>query len=638
MRFRGDFLRSESVKSWAAGLAMVFGLSFSSIGAAQSEVQGPPSGDSSAARGEGEAEITEPLPDAVEGTPSLDAGSPEETTALPPEVRIQKPPLDFCKLAPQEGVDHYQKQRVLLLDVEDSPSMKEAPEFELVQRGDKTVREPRSLVQRLDVFHHAREAFVTSLPLRRHYWVFAQGASHELFKTNARLSLDQVQTALGEDRFAVYSAACADWIVRPTMTRGDAAWKRTVHEETINGRKSTYSVWELDLTMNGGLQLFHREGDEFVQIAQLQGTSRGVSMSPTTYAQSTRWNNPETLAEVVSMRLPEDCGLPGSDEGQAFESCEGIVPAFEVPGVNVPGAGQGNGHYCQNLNARTDAQPAETERFALCRLRRAAEEAALDLQNEVKKLCGWKLFAGLVDVPGKRLKGIRLGHDEGVFQGQYYIAKERGSVCGTGKEIGWGRVQRVGVGGEKGVEDPSLVKFRVGNPAAGSYMEEHTLIGARIGVEPVAQFLLSKGALESSVAIGAAVRVGYDLSPIVGAFDEFWLVGGAAYLLGGSSENFLNFDLGLEGMSYLGGHLGFFYGAGFAYLTAKKGSLGGGLFGGGGRLGLDYAFSPEWSLRLMGEGKTGFGTVALRDSSGIPGFDAGSLASVSGSLAVTVTF
>jgi hypothetical protein len=224
--------------------------------------------------------------------------------------------------------------------------------------------------------------------------------------------------------------------------------------------------------------------------------------------------------------------------------------------------------------------------------------------------------------------------------------------CGDeSDEVAWGRIYRLGPGGATGFKDPSIIHFQAGDPATGVRMEELALHGLRFTLRPAAAVPLDKGKLKSSFAAGGIVDFGYDLTRFIPLLDELW-VDAEAGLLVGSDELFLPFGVHIETASYIADRLSLVGSIGAAFTIVSKSipvggnssatdiALSGTAVGMNVSAGVNYSIRPEWNLRFMLEGRSGFASTTLKNERKAPGLtvDAGHVLMPMASLSVSYTY
>ena len=593
-----------------------------------------------------------------EGPPSESAPSESAPSASEGERRnTDVAPMDFCSLAPKDDSEAYQIQRVLMLGVAKDDSLENGPEFEVIKVGDKTEKVPRTIFKEIDPFGHAREVLFTVFPMKRHYLILADPTPEEFVTSKQPFELDRARQLLVDDRLAAYSVGCTDWLVAPYMVRrGEATWTQVKREKTVKGKKVEYMAWDLSVAFDLRMEIFRRDGDGFVHHATIAGANGGLRAVTNRRAQTMAAGSWAQVQSSVSVGLPFDCPIPpvGADS-VAFSACGGVSIDYSVEGMSSMGLGQRAGPYCKDLDDSVQRGQDGMRDVAKCVLRQQMENATQEIQLEAKKVCGWRLFSGLHEVSGSKHRGVSMGKHEGARRGDYYIARKGGSSsnaqCIEGKEVGFGRITKLGPGGENGKAEPSLVKFRTGNPPVGTHMTEYAMHGARLGLEPTIWFPFLRGELRSRVAGGGVLRLGYDLSRLIPVFDEIWSVGGIGVLRGVGRETFMTYDVGIEINQYLFKRLSVFGSFGTGGTTAFKKVpnpvpdgedvlLSGGVFALYLRGGPEVVVRPDWHLRFLVEARSGLHRATLENEEDAPGEtrDGGHLLGLSAGLSVAHTF
>src|SRR5262249_41295049 len=148
---------------------------------------------------------------------------------------------------------------------------------------------------------------------------------------------------------------------------------------------------------------------------------------------------------------------------------------------------------------------------------------------------GWPLYCALQGTQDSL--GIACGREEGASRGDMYIARLRGSD-GKREDGGFGRIMKLGPGGDAGEKSPSSFEFRAGSAALGTEMYEHPQIGVVLGGRPQVGFLLFKGKLKTDLAYGGAIEGGYNASRFVSIGNEFWARIDTSFSVGSNGESF----------------------------------------------------------------------------------------------------
>lgn len=568
-----------------------------------------------------------------------DATDPQATAAASasgvPELDIA--PLDFCALAPKHSAGAFERQRVVMLDVAEDPTFDSAPEVEVVKRGKETVEVKRSVIRSIQPFEHAREVLMSVFPMKRLYLVLAPETPTAVFDDKKPISVASAQALLSTDLHVAYSVECADWLAVPYMTRGKAVWTQQEREKTVidgNGKSHIvkYRAWDVSVPLTARLEVYRRSGDAFVHHATLKARPQGTAAEDALH-----WDDPQDLHETVSVTMPPGCitsGMSRAEVAAALPRCGGNVPRISpAEGSPTLGGFVRGSHYCSNLDDVVRTGGANMPAIARCELRVSAEYLAVDLQLQGKRMCGWRLFSPLLDVPNSTERGVSMGAHEGAERGSYYVAYGTAGQGGCGddeQEQGYGRLTTIGPGGELGFEQPSIVHFQAGHPQSGVRMEELAMHGLRFGVRPAAALVLAKGDLESSFAAGALLEGGYDLTRFVGLLDESWIKADVGLLFG--DETFLPISVSFETASYVADRLAIFGDLGFALTVVSKSletgtfassnvTVTGSSFGGRVAVGLNYSIRPEWNARLIVEARSGFGSTTLKNEDKLPGFE-----------------
>lgn len=604
----------------------------------------------------------EPGLEGLDSKPEEAAVAQTEAEAVEDRRDTDVAPMDFCALEPKPDDDAYQIQRVIMLDVAEDPSLEKGPELELVQRGDKVEKVPRTIFQQIIPHEHAREVLFTVFPMKRHHLILAKATPDAVLASKQPLELDRAREMLAADRFASYSVGCTDWLVAPSMSRREAQWTQVKRQKTVVDAQGVsqqveYDAWDLSVKFDLRMEIYRRDGEQLVHHATIEGSNGGLRAVTNQDAQAMAAGSWPEIQGSVSVGLPFDCPLPAEGATSVgFSTCGGVSIKLMVDGPSAMGRGQKSGPYCANLDDSVSRGEEGMRDVAKCVLRQQVENATQEIQLEAKKVCGWRLYSELVAVPGGKKRGVSMGRHEGARRGDYYIARKSGSSanaqCVEGKEIGFARITKLGPGGEEGEASPSVVAFRAGNAPVGTHMTEYAMHGARLGLEPKVGFVFVKGDLQSTVVGGAVLRLGYDLSRFIPVFDEVWSVGGIGYLRGANRETYVTYDVGIELDQYVLKRWAVFAGLGAGgtsvfkkVANATEGATGDVLLGGGVfamyvRGGPEVVIRPDWHLRFLLEFRSGLHRATLDNEEDAPGqmLNGGPLLGLSAGISAAHTF
>jgi len=325
----------------------------------------------------------------------------------------------------------------------------------------------------------------------------------------------------------------------------------------------------------------------------------------------------------------------------------GVDLDVDLSTASPPGTDELDGKYCAKVDADVSRGAAAMQDVAACQSRVAMERSALAVKKHVKEVDGIRMFAPLLPPSqSSQLFGIALGRSEGVERGDAYVAFVPG-VGGKLQRVGFGRIQEAGPGGEQGDQAPSRFKFRQGDGEVGARMEEHPQIGVPLAIEPRLNFFLLKGALATRMAIGGAIEGGYNASKFVPVGDEVWGRACLSFLAGKDKETFATIELGPDVVRYLGGGLAARAGTGFAFVVAMKDAevvpgttekLTGSTAAAYLNAGLEYAFDPDWLLRVQAGYRQGVGSAKLENKAKTVAVDGGSLSAAQLGLLAGYTF
>ncbi|HEY3665526.1 MAG TPA: hypothetical protein VGL19_05975, partial [Polyangiaceae bacterium] len=468
------------------------------------------------------------------------------------------------------------------------------------------------------------------LPLPRLFVAFSRKAATPNLLTATTISGADAQAAAGDDDFLTYSLGCSDWLFVPSVERGDVTWRKVQKEKTVvvNGNSTTmkYLAWEVSAAWTTKVRVFQRVGSEFHYRTTFDG-NRGI-FGGAAVSMSTGSGEDEALHRYLSTWPSADCAVAESHDGQtgSVGQCSAVSPILTLDVTPAELAGPS----CENDGAVSGGLVAMAA-VARCAVVGAAGGAGKALAFAEKEF--WPVHAPLEARGEQRVMPV--GMLEGVHRGDYYIAHNE-----RREALGYARVTQVGAGGEA---SPSALKFKAGDPPLGSQMEEKPLLGVQFGLRPGALFLFSHGDLKSHYAIGGEATIGYDLTRYLSWSDEVWARVNVGYFHGSSDEGVLDLDLGFEGISYFGGGVSSVFGLGYSALVpsltrfdplvAKDVSYSGVSSGALARLGLEFAFSPDWDLAITAEGRYGAGNVQLKnDKQSTAKYDGGHMAAAGGFL------
>ena len=367
----------------------------------------------------------------------------------------------------------------------------------------------------------------------------------------------------------------------------------------------------------------------------------------------------EAIAEAKDQLRALSHADPGSlalNATVGLAACAGVDFTADLSTATAPGTAQLRSTFCKDVKDDVSLGATAMEAVARCSGRIAVEAATLDLQKHVKEIEGFRIFAklqALADHPERELYGIAEGQDEGVHRGDVYVAFVK-AADGSNERVGYGRIQSVGPGGPHGEDTPSHFKFRTGDAAPGTRMEEHPQVGVPLAVRPQVDYFVSRGDMKTSLAFGAALEGGYNASQFVPIGDEVWGKAFIGYAHGSGNEGFITIELVPEVVKYLGGGFAVYGTSGFTAVVAMKSIESGSTVNGqvvtsdktvsgmnfGAEIGggLDYSITPDWNARLSVAYRQGFYGTKLEDSSKSLSVDAGTLSLAQAGLSAGYTF
>jgi hypothetical protein len=594
-----------------------------SLIASQAAAQDSPSASPSAAQPPPGSEAAPTDSASTETAPppvaSLRAGAPSPDAAL-----------DFCALKPRGSEGSYQVQRVVFMNPLISSNVV-GPESET--DGNGNLLGQHTTLASINAGELTRLLFAADFPMQRLYTVYSPAPASASLFGKSQLAAAELAEVTGGDGFVSYSAACADWILVPTLRRSGGTWQKVKRKKTVivnnQSREIEYLAWNFSVGFDLELAAFKRSADgNFAKYKVI--TSAGVE------GMFARGGAPEPhsipLHQYVSTWPEPSCAIGQPVDGKAggIASCRALEPKLSAD--LEPSATRS---LCAGVD---DSVGSSMTKIAGCQVSNAMESAVRVLQLHAKQ-DPWGMFTQL----GPDLS-ISLGRREGAKRGDYYVAA---SADGRGSS-GFARIVSVGPGGEEGARSPSRLKFKSGDGDVGSRMKEFPLMGVRVGAHPAAMYLLSAGDLETTLGYGGIVSLSYDASSYISVLDEFWGRVDVGYLGGSGSETFVPIDLGFQAVSYVSSGLAVDLGLGFSALVASKKvsmtagqeeSWSGTSSGAFARAAASHAFSPDWDMALGVEARSGFKSATLKNDK-LPGVtvNAGNMTGALAMLSLAHTF
>ncbi len=535
-------------------------------------------------------------------------------------------PLDFCANRPDPKSLVYQRQRVVVLNPIVGSSTDE-PEIEINDNGDQIGT--HHVFQQVHAGELFRPALMSYLPLPRLFMAFSRKPAQASLLTATTISLAEAQAAAGDDDFLSYSLGCSDYLFVPSVERGGATWHKVQKEKTVvvNGTSTTvkYLAWDVNAKWTSQVRVFKRDGAGF-HFEQTFDTHLGI-FGDTAVGMSNSFGEDQARHRYLSTWPTAECnaGAPSDGVAGSVGRCNAVEPMLTL-GISPAELA---GPSCDNDGA-VGGGPAAMAAVARCAITGAGNGAGKAFAFQEKQK--WAIHAPLAARGEERV--IPVGVPEGVHRGDYYVA--------AGKPGGYARVSRVGQGGDA---SPSALRFKAGDPPLGTEMEEKPLLGVQFGLRPGALVLFSRGVWKSKFAVGGEATLGYDLTRFLSWSDEVWTRVNVGYFAGSKEGGVLDIDAGFEGINYFGGGVSSIWGIGYSALipsltrfdpvVAKDVTYSGVSSGALARLGLEFAFSPDWNLTLTGEGRYGFNKADLKnDKESTAVYDGGHLAAVGGFLYV----
>jgi hypothetical protein len=509
--------------------------------------------------------------------------------------------LDLCALKSHAPEGTYRIQRVVVVNSLVDSNVVD-PETETDAKGNAVGQ--HTTLASIKAGELTRLLFAAGFPMQRLYTVYSPALATAALFDKGGLTAADLADVTGGDGFVAYSAGCADWVLVPKIARSSAGWRKVKKKKTVvqgnTTREVEYLAWDFSVGFKLDLALFKRGGDgSFAKYKVLsndgvEGIFAGGGAA-----------EPHSIPfhDYASTWPDASCSIGQPEDGRAggIASCQGLEPKLSAE--LEPAAASS---LCQDVD---DAVGSSMAKIAGCGVANAMDNAVRVLQLHAKQ-DPWGMFTSL----GPEL-GISLGRREGAKRGDFYVAASR---TGHGAS-GFARIVTLGPGGEDGSRYPSRVKFKTGDADVGSRMTEFPLMGVHVGAHPAFMYVLANGDLDTHLAYGGVVSLGYDASSYIPLLDEFWARVDLGYLAGTSSEAFIPIDLGLQAGTFVASGLTLDLGLGFSALVVSKevktsaaaeswSGVSSGLFA---RAALAHAFSPDWDVAFGLEARSGFSNAKL---------------------------
>jgi hypothetical protein len=537
--------------------------------------------------------------------------------------------LDLCTLGTVSDGTSSVRQRALVL----GPAG-----FERLD-GDPTLA-------RVGAARHAGEAFLAGLPLDRMAQVVTTITADPAWLSREQISTTELSTYLlasnapalvgGADRgpqeraLAAYSAGCADWLFIPVIDSASWSWQwfdppttklALIHDGPLvqpNGTNPLMRGTAMmlpDITFEGRVGAYHRDGESFVRIAVVSaGSAHDIGMPD---YPPVNWGN--GIPDFLSAIPDASCVVGTPHDGTRGLQCSGVLDGDYIS--------KGKNEF--SLGVCTSRNLDNPEVWIACITRIEAEKVAGGVQKKLRKLRGINLFDELRQHEGR--PAIRIGRHEGVKVGYgFYVPDEHGGMAAYFK------VTEAGPGGVDGQLDPSILKNRFGGTPIGARVYEYphsnlylaprleggVLAGmsepTMITAGPAAGQTIAFPSWTAGVALGAA----WDFSGAVGSPE--WRTMAEVHALAGATSStrvgMLLIDWpSIEKGFYVGPRLKAFASLalawGWVWLSANESAVGsvdgsgatltfggdlsqGRMLGASGTLGLELMINPDRLLRL----------------------------------------
>lgn len=525
--------------------------------------------------------------------------------------------LDLCVLGERSDGTASVRQRALVL----GPAG-----FERLDRD--------PMLRQIDAAGHARQAFLSGLPLDRLAQVVTTMPPDPAWLARERLSVAEISTYLAtawgpaiaggaerapqERALAAYAAGCADWLLVPVIDWASWSWQwfdpptnklsllldgPPVPPDGTSPLMRGTAMLLPDIAFTGRIGAYHREGDSFVRVAVVSGGSeRDVGMPDYPPAD---WGS--GVPEFMSAIPDASCAIGAPRDGAPGLRCgPGVLDgAFLSKGTNEFSAGVCR---ARNLN--------NPEVWIACIARLEAEKVAGGAQKKLRQLRGLNLFAELRERGGE--PSVRIGRREGVKVGYgFYLPDERGGMASYFK------VTEAGPGGTGGELAPSILKNRFGPTPIGArvyeYPHSNLYLAPRLeggiltGMSGPSTGSFGQEVVFPSWAAGVGLGAAWDFSGTVGSPE--WRTMAEIHLLGATTSSarlgLLLIDWpSIEKGFYVAPRLKAFASVALAWgwvwastaesvIDTVNGDYAEGrLFGVSGVVGLEYMLDPDTLLRL----------------------------------------
>ncbi len=559
--------------------------------------------------------------------------------------------LDFCALKPRVDATRFVKQRVIVFAVAGADALTDNDAVKSVE-GPQLVREVFSARFPLDRFHNVVASFDG-----KPEWAVASSVSlDDLAAVLAPQGDEQLSDDEKREReFVRYSAACADYLVFPTIESHEASWSEQ-EVQTKNGGKKKVRVLTVKLT--GAVGIFKRDGSTFNLVQTIrESVPGGLDFATDAVAGSIPDVNVDLHAAGMNLVAgtaksvlhlpPYISAIPNAAcvlTGAARDGVAGLAKCAKQGAGSATLAASTLDERASDVckEATDEKTPKQRQQVAMvtCEVRSRAAQLARSLQKAARNVEGWKLFAPLQrGIEGDpEADALSLGREEGVKIGYGFWA-----LSPTREELAYFKVTDLGPGGEVGIGRPSTLNLRSGEAPEGSRLEEYPQMGISIMPYGGGGMLMTSGQSRVSASNGTSVydlpktvwggggNVSYDLSPHLGLVETYLRIGAGYFVGNGPSTKaaVIPIDVIVEKGFYLGSRVTWYFAAGSGTTMVKvevaptaAGSAGqklsASVYGAVGRTGLDIMLSPDVNLRLDAFGRMNFGAAKYEDENGNP--------------------
>lgn len=202
---------------------------------------------------------------------------PPPPVPLPPGGLTAAEVKDFCRISIANSGRKYQKQKLVIFDLA-GEDVTNGPEKEINAEG-KVIAQ-HQIFQRAEIHAHLRTVYFSTFPSARFFTVKAQTPSSESTLGQKSVSSGDMIRAAGNDAFAAYSLACADWVLMPRVAGKDATWRQVERETTEwrNGQRITrkYMGWDLSVVWDLEAAAYRRQGDQWRLVDTVRGSNGGL--------------------------------------------------------------------------------------------------------------------------------------------------------------------------------------------------------------------------------------------------------------------------------------------------------------------------------------------------------------------------